>query len=175
MRHPSRIESIVGSVALAAAVIAPSAHAALGGNLDSVLRDRALIGVARPTVQARSQTPATMSPALPGAISTSPPTSYTMHEISTPSGTLVHEFTDTSGRVFAVAWSGPMVPDLRQLLGENFETYAGAGRTGPRAHGRRAVTRGDLVVQSSGRMRAFTGKAYLTSLIPTGVSIDALR
>ena len=107
--------------------------------------------------------------------SASTPAPYTVHEMLTPSGTVVREYAAATGKIFAVTWSGPNVPDLRQLLGASFDAYAAPEAAGPRAHSHRAVTRGDLVVQSSGRMRAFSGKAYLASLVPTGVTIDALQ
>jgi hypothetical protein len=102
-------------------------------------------------------------------------TLYTVHDLTTPSGTVVHEYLNANGKVFGVAWSGPAMPDLRQLLGDHFDTYAGASKSGRRGHSHRSLAHGDLVVQSAGRLRAFSGKAYLQSLIPNGVAPDEIR
>lgn len=170
--------------ALTACSLAPGAEAALGGDIDSIARDQARIGMAAPAIVAKTQRQipagAAHTPSVPGnnGAELSPgtfPSAYTVHEIATPSGTVVREFAAADGRVFAVAWSGPTMPDLRQLLGENFAIYAAPPASGPRAHAHRTLTRGDLVVQSSGRMRAFSGRAYLSSLVPSGVAIDGLR
>src|SRR6202451_168485 len=53
---------------------------------------------------------------------------YTVHEIQAATGTVVREFVSPEGTVFAVAWHGPRVPDLRQLMGSYFEQYAQAAQ-----------------------------------------------
>lgn len=82
-----------------------------------------------------------------------------------PSGTTVHEFVDARGAVFAVAWSGPFLPDLRALLGRHFETF---GRQ-VRQDGLRSpvvVRRDDVVIVSAGRLGAFEGRAWLPGRLP---------
>jgi hypothetical protein len=37
------------------------------------------------------------------------------------------------------------------------------------------VQQGDLVVESNAHLNAHVGRAYLRSLLPTGVAIDAIR
>src|SRR5580704_12348400 len=44
-------------------------------------------------------------------------------------GTVVREYASPTGTVFAVAWQGPWLPDMRQLLGSYFEQYAQAAKT----------------------------------------------
>jgi Protein of unknown function (DUF2844) len=100
---------------------------------------------------------------------------YRMHEMTLPSGTVVHEFAALDGVVFAVAWHGPQVPNLRQILGRYFDIFVSAPRPGHRDHSHVQVQQGDLVVQSGGHMLAFSGRAYLASAIPTGVSLGDLR
>lgn len=100
---------------------------------------------------------------------------YTTHETTTPAGTVVRQFAAADGRVFAVAWSGPSKPNLRELLGTYFEDFAGSRDPAPRGHAQRRLENADLVVQSGGRMRAFSGRAYLPAKLPTGVLIDDLR
>src|SRR5271156_4206175 len=42
--------------------------------------------------------------------------SYTVHEIQAATGTTVREYLSPQGKVFAVTWPGPRMPDLRQLF-----------------------------------------------------------
>jgi hypothetical protein len=182
-RH-STFHFFLGWLVLAAAGMAPAAHAALGGDVETVAQDRARIKATALRTTVRTVPAGTASggtagaaPAAAIATATATATAYTVHEMMTPAGTVVREFSGPNGKVFAVTWSGPAVPDLRQLLGAHFDTYATPSATGPRPRARahRTVARGDLVVQSMGRMRAFSGKAYLASLVPSGVAIDALQ
>jgi hypothetical protein len=80
--------------------------------------------------------------------------------------------------VFAVAWDGPWLPDLRQVLGDQFDRYQAAMQSRQRARtGRGAVVIDEqgLVVQMSGHPRAFTGRAYLPGLLPAGVQLESIR
>jgi hypothetical protein len=100
---------------------------------------------------------------------------YDVHEMVVSSGTSVREYAAPDGRIFAVGWDGPAMPDLRQALGANFEDFVLAARANQRGHHYLAAQRGDLVLVSTGRMRAFAGHAYLASAVPPGVSIAELR
>src|SRR6476646_5577522 len=74
---------------------------------------------------------------------------YTLHEIRSASGTMIREYVDPSGSVFAVAWDGPWLPDLRQVLGEHFDRYQAAMRARQQARTGRgvvAIDEGGLVV-----------------------------
>jgi Protein of unknown function (DUF2844) len=102
--------------------------------------------------------------------------SYTVSRTEHPGGTVVHEFINRSGTVFAVTWKGPFMPDLEALLGSHFAAMKGLAAKSPKA-GNSALrsTGGDLVLYSGGRMQALEGYAYLTSLTPADFSTDALR
>jgi hypothetical protein len=102
-------------------------------------------------------------------------TSYRVHEIQLPSGTVMREFVAPNGNVFAVAWQGPTRPDLRQALGQYFDAFASAPRTKLSDRRHVQIQQGDLVVQSGGHMRALSGRAYLLSAIPSGVNIGDLH
>src|SRR6202042_2851944 len=97
-------------------------------------------------------------------------TGYRVHEIQLPSGTVMREFVASNGNVFAVTWQGPTRPDLRQALGQYFDAFsAPRSKFADRRHVQ--IQQGDLVLQSGGHMRALTGRAYLQSAIPSGVSL----
>jgi hypothetical protein len=100
---------------------------------------------------------------------------YTVHEIETPTNTVVREYVSAAGKVFAVSWRGPLQPDFRQTLGRFFEEY-NSGASAPRV-GRRHLTikRADLVVNSHGHMRAFYGSAYVPSLLPPNFSVADIK
>ena len=99
---------------------------------------------------------------------------FRVHEMTLEGGTVVREFVGLDGKVFAVSWHGPYMPNLRQTLGKYFDIMTSA----PRAHAdhnHMQIQQGDLVVQNGGHMMAFSGRAYLSSAIPTGVSVGDLH
>lgn len=131
------------------------AHATLGGNAASVQADRVRMKAIERSARNESL--------------------YSVNESTTPSGTVVKQYLDANGTVFAVSWQGPTIPDLRQLLGTYFDAYSGSSRNKHRGHGHYTVKQSDLVVQSSGHARAFAGKAYVPSLLPQGVAVEDLE
>lgn len=98
---------------------------------------------------------------------------FTVHEIQLPSGGVVKEYLSPAGMVFAVAWEGPALPDLRQILGRYFERYSESART--RGARSRLTQDAGLVVQSGGHMRAFYGRAYVPQMLPRGVPAAEIR
>jgi hypothetical protein len=100
--------------------------------------------------------------------------SYTVQETQLENGTVVREYSTPGGLVFAVAWQGPVLPDLDVLLGGYFSTFkieTEQGRLLGRRGGPVNIARDGLVVRSNGRMRNFFGHAYATDLIPAGLAI----
>jgi hypothetical protein len=99
-----------------------------------------------------------------------------VNEITLPSGTVVNEYVSAEGKVFAVTWKGASMPDLSQTLGSYFEQYKAAAAAAPAAgHHHLAVRQDDLVVISGGHMRAWSGKAYVPSLLPPNFSVGDIK
>ena len=158
MNQMSRTGKVPG-LALAIAVLAGSvtlpAFAALGGDAASVDAD---------TVKMKGQSRAT------------PVGGYTVNEITLPTGTVVREYISAEGKVFAVTWKGPAVPDLEQTLGTYFATFKAAASVPHGAdHHHLTVRTSDLVLQTGGHMRAHVGKAYVQSLLPPNFSLDDIK
>lgn len=101
---------------------------------------------------------------------------YSVHEMTTPTGTVVREYVGSSGIVFAVTWKGPFNPDLQQLFGNYWQQYLTASAIYP-SHNHRAqfINEPGLVVQRSGRMRAFTGRAWIPSMLPQNVTVADIK
>lgn len=101
--------------------------------------------------------------------------SYSVHEMRTPTGTTVRQFVSPAGTVFAVTWEG-FSPDLQQLLGSYFSEYLAAASSQHARRGRGVfIDTGDLVVETGGHMRFVAGRAFLRSKLPQGVDPDALQ
>jgi Protein of unknown function (DUF2844) len=100
---------------------------------------------------------------------------YTVHEIQTPNGTVVHEYVSPAGKVFAVTWKGPLMPDLGQTLGAYAAQYQAAASAPHIGHRHLSVDTSDVVIRSDGHMRLFTGYAYVPSLLPTNLSISDIK
>ena len=112
---------------------------------------------------------------LRGSITVSRYANYQLHEIQLPSGTVVREFAGSGGKVFAVAWNGPAVPNLREILGQYFDSYVTAAKAQHSGHHHLQIRQSDLVVLAGGHMRAFSGLAYLPQAVPSGVSVGDLH
>jgi hypothetical protein len=130
------------------------ARAALGGSADSIESDRVTMkGLTRPV----------------------PAGSVQKQELQLPSGTVVTEYLTGNGQVYAVSWHGPTLPNLRQILGNYYANYQAAARQPVVRHRLVRVTGPDIVIESSGKMRAFTGRAWVPGLLPSGVTTADIR
>ena len=118
---------------------------------------------------------ATTSERLEASIKSTDRANYRVHEIQLPSGTVLREFAAIGGNVFAVTWSGPAIPNLRQALGRYFDVYVAAAKANRTGHHHLQIQQGDFVMQAGGHMRAFTGRAYLPQALPSGTSVEELR
>jgi len=146
--------TVVCSFVVALTAAAP-ALAALGGDATSVEADLAR---------------------MKGALRISASAGFTVHEITSSNGTVVREYLSPDGKVFAVTWRGPGIPDLRQMLGDYYGQYAQAA-SAPHLGGHRhlAIEQPGLVVQSSGRLRSFFGHAWAPDLLPQNFSVSAIN
>jgi Protein of unknown function (DUF2844) len=133
-----------------------TADASLGGDRSSVLDD---------------------ATAVHGVVQSAAGPGFEVLEIATEGGLQLREFITREGAVFAIAWSGPVMPDLQQLLGGRFADYAAALRAQDHPGRRRVVRLANtaLVVESAGHLRAYTGRAYLPAMLPAGVAPAQLR
>lgn len=101
---------------------------------------------------------------------------YTVSQSTLDSGTIVREYTDANGVVFAVSWSGPTLPDLRTLLGDKFAAMTSNAEKRPKAgHSQLAVNQSDVVIVSNGHMRAFAGQAWIPSALPAGFDTSTIE
>jgi hypothetical protein len=135
----------------------------------------ALPGAARASLGGGESTAADDAAHLKASIKSTDAGNYRIHEIVLASGTVVREFANPAGTVFAVTWSGPAIPDLKQTLGSYFDTFTAAARAPHGGHHHLEIRQDQFVMQSSGHMRAFTGRAYLPQEIPAGVTVEELH
>jgi hypothetical protein len=155
MKSNSRM-SWMGIVLLMLALPLP-ALAALGGDVSTVQEDKAQ---------------------MKGDLKTTEATNFTLHEIKAPTGIIVREYASPTGEVFGVSWQGPAMPNLQQILGSYFQTFseaAQAQRAAHRGHGPLYIQEPGLVVESTGHMRAFSGRAYDPAKLPQGVNASDIR
>ncbi|MBC8750335.1 hypothetical protein OKW42_002486 [Paraburkholderia sp. WC7.3d] len=130
-----------------------AAHATLGQNAATVDGDQARLHAVARAASAQG--------------------AYAVHTLTLPSGTQVREYVAANGIVFGIAWDGPTLPDLKAMLGASFDAYVTASTT--RRGVPLAVSNSDLVVFSSGHLRAFTGYAYLPRAVPAGVDVSVIQ
>jgi hypothetical protein len=155
VKHASRTRLIGISVGLMIAVATGvPALASLGADVNSIESDRV---------------------SMKGQLRVTSTGGYSVHEIQTPTNTLVREYIATNGKVFAVSWKGPLMPNLRETLGSFFAQYQ-AATMAPHAKRRQlSIEQPDLIVHSSGHMRAFSGQAFIPSLAPANFSLADIK
>jgi hypothetical protein len=150
------MKSLLVGLALFVSLSPAAAYAGLGGNVASVEADRAQ---------------------MKGAVVSRQASSYTVHEIEATSGTTVREFVSPAGTVFAVAWQGPFVPNMEQLLGTYFDQYSAGVRANKATYvGRRPLNLQlpGLTVQMNGYMHAIHFRAYIPEQLPAGAKQEEL-
>ncbi|MFT4435236.1 DUF2844 domain-containing protein [Caballeronia sp. 15715] len=85
----------------------------------------------------------------------------------------MRQYVSSSGQVYAVSWDGPAMPDVAALLGNWFDRYRQeASAALPNVSGLHS-SRGnssDLMVETAVRLRDFSGRAWLPSALPAGVT-----
>ena len=140
---------------LALAWLAAPVQAGLGGDRDSVTADTTRFH---------------------GQLVTTRLLNYERHDIALGPTGVVHEYLSSSGKVFAISWQAPLVPDLQQLYGTYFASYQAAvsAQSGPGAHRHVRVSAPDFVAEATGHPRAYQGRAYVPSLVPAGVNVADL-
>ncbi len=151
MRHLS-------SAVLIALALPAHAFASLGGTISSVEADRVQTQSALVRIQRTA--------------------AYSIHEILSPTGTTIREYSGADGIVFGVAWDGEWTPDLRQLFGAYFDRYQQAVQAARRLHTTRsrvAIDDHGLVVHAFGHARSTSGAAYVPALMPAGVTPEVVR
>jgi hypothetical protein len=156
MKIPSRgIQTFHGALVAAAMLgCANLASATLGENFASVTVDAA-------SIQA---TESILTDA-----------NFTVYELRTVAGSVIREYVNPSGIVFAVNWHGPVMPDLRRLLGSFFDRYVQHITNNQPTRRHVKLDAADLVVHSSGHMGAFSGHAFLPQSLPPAFLVEQLQ
>lgn len=154
-----RIYPLILSLGLSMVCLATAQRvgATLGGSADSIESDRQALSAVQRPVTVRN--------------------GYTVQEVESDA-TAVREYVSPAGVVFAIAWHGRVHPDLSQLLGSYEGEYREALSQVPRQKGNRRslqVKTPRIVVEKWGHMRDQRGRAYVPSLVPSGVSVDEIR
>ena len=132
--------------ALGCLLCTSDARAALAGDLPSVQSDaQAFAALTSQTVVAAA----------------------TVYTQTLPNGLVVRQYVDSAGLVFAVAWEGPVLPDFGRLLGSYYPVYTLAVRQQKRGVN---IQTPELVIESGGMMRSFSGRALLPARLPAAMA-----
>jgi hypothetical protein len=87
---------------------------------------------------------------------------------------LLHEYVNSLGVVFAVRWTGFYLPNFDKILSEKYiSTLNEVGGVYLTKSG--SINKGGFIFKSTGKMRAFTGYAVDTLLMPPGFDLGSLQ
>jgi hypothetical protein len=101
---------------------------------------------------------------------------YVIRDTKLATGMQVREYVSGNGIVFAVTWDGPILPDLKALLGKYFDAMVVESTRMPKAgRSHLAINRPEVVINSGGHMRAFEGSAWIPAEFPAGFTADDVR
>jgi hypothetical protein len=157
------------AAALAGVALVQPAHAALGG-APAAFSDSTAVRLLQRSVAA--------STAVAGA-SSAGTANYSVRETTLSSGTVVREYLSADGKVFGVAWQGPLRPSFDTLFGDTyFSQFSSDVAAAHAASGARApvsIDTSGLVVHLGGHMRAHFGQAWLPQALPAGVSSSDIQ
>jgi len=165
-----------------AAVLSPLAHADLGGT-PHLPASAQMSAAAVRSFQARTGTTAL---AAVTSTASSAASTYTVRQTTLADGTVEREYLNVDQTVFAAAFSGRFIPDLQSLLGSGaFTQYAGARAAEhesdvasgiQRSRGTPVNVQTDtMVVQITGHPGAFSGRAWLPALVPSGMDTADIK
>ena len=100
---------------------------------------------------------------------------YGVEYLEAADGTVVREYVSPTGLVFGLAWQGPTVPDMTQLLGAYFPAYQDALHAAGPHRGPWRVQTEDCVVELRGHLGAFSGRAYVPSYVPSPLTPEVIQ
>ena len=98
-----------------------------------------------------------------------------MREVDSVSGVTLTEYVNANNQVFAVAWSGNRIPDLKNVFGSYFDEYSNAWNY-RRSLGLHTVhlETPNLTADVSGVNGRSHGLVWVPSLVPPGVAMHQL-
>jgi hypothetical protein len=129
---------------------------------------------------AASSVASSAASAASGSAAASGTAAYTVRSTTLATGTVVREYVDGNGQVFAACWNGPAYPNLTEIFGNDYyQQYVEGARAARAARGAArgpaTVEQGGLVVRAGGHMGHYVGCGYLPALMPPGVTGDVIR
>lgn len=104
---------------------------------------------------------------------------WSINTMTQDGDTVIREYLDSSGKVFAVSWRGPRIASIDTLLGSYFPAWekglaaAHAARGG--GYGPVVLREPGLVVETGGHMGSLLGRAWLPKALPQGFTTDLIQ
>lgn len=110
---------------------------------------------------------------LNASVTTESNKNYTLYKLQLPSTTIVNEYVDSTGNVFAVTWKGPHNPNINQVLGNYFARLQDKPLFADHSSARFAES--DFHAFVRGSIHNHFGKAYLPQSLPTNVTGEDIK
>lgn len=104
---------------------------------------------------------------------------YTVSQNRLASGTVVREYANLQGVVFAVSWNGPTLPDLQNLMGQQFTMLSNHSTPASSQVGapqrQLALSPSDMMMVASSHQRNFVGRAWIPAALPPGFNTAVIE
>lgn len=110
---------------------------------------------------------------LNASVTTETNENYTLYKLVLPSTTIVNEYVDSNGNVFAVTWKGPHNPNVHQVLGNYFIRLQDKPVFADHASAR--FIESDFHALVRGSIHNHFGKAYLPQSLPSNITGEDIR
>ncbi|MBP9742808.1 MAG: DUF2844 domain-containing protein [Burkholderiales bacterium] len=139
--------------------------ATLGQDMVSVAKDAVNLGIVDNTAHVQT---AIIESSIPNDNNT-----YSIYQMTTTSGIEIKQYI-ADDKVFAITWQGESSPNLNQLLGKYFHTYTNATPK-YKSSALLRIEDQDLIIYYGNIDNYFYGRAIISTLVPSGLSMIKIK
>lgn len=139
-----------GVALLVLLMLAPSAHAGLGDQINSQQSGGAAL------------------------LKESQPSYQVFESVDSTNHVTLEQYATSTGTVFAVAWRGAGMPDLQAVFGAYFTQFTNLRQHSPASRHLLSIEDPSLMVDIHGPNGDIIGRAWVPALVPAGVDVNTV-
>ncbi|HLH77035.1 MAG TPA: DUF2844 domain-containing protein [Candidatus Binataceae bacterium] len=109
-----------------------------------------------------------------GMLKQSQPSYQVFESVDSTDHVTLDQYASSTGTVFAVAWRGAGMPDLRAVFGAYFAQFSALRQHAPAARHLLSIEDPSLMVDIHGPNSDIIGRAWVPALVPAGVDVNTV-